>query len=90
MKYYNKRTSESLLIKNSTCLEIQVSCLCVQIFHEFFGLMKYRYTKTMKVFKVFYVAWVPCIGLYKHCIGLYNYVVILLHGGKLELLKIVV
>ncbi len=31
------------------CLEMQVNCFCVWIFHEYFGLMKYPYTKTMNL-----------------------------------------
>ncbi len=31
------------------CLEIQVNCFWVGIFHESFGLMKYPYTKTMNL-----------------------------------------
>ncbi len=29
------------------CLEMQVYCFCVEIFHSSFGLMKYPYTKTI-------------------------------------------
>ncbi len=41
---YNKNQCEVY-----PCLEIQVNCLCVGIFHESEGPMKYPFTKTMNL-----------------------------------------
>ncbi len=42
--YYNKNQ-----FMMYPCLEMQVNCFCVRIFHESEGRMKYLYTKTMNL-----------------------------------------